>query len=305
MQSRRHWTRWLAATASGLTIVALTAACAATSTRGQDTGAAAVPAVGPRLAQQSAAPTQPTSPAPTATKHHATPTTTPSPSPSAIKRVKPTPTPAPSAKKTTTPSNLASSLRTLPASTDQVIIVHSMSASTTYASLETYVKTSTGWQPQFAAMSARVGRDGMSDHHVEGTPNTPEGMFAFGSTMYGVNPDPGVKFAYHHLVTDDWWNELPGSAGYNTFEHVSTDPGGASEALWKETVDYQYFAFIEYNVPAVGDRGSGVFLHVQTKNATAGCVSIPKDDLIKVLTWLDPAKHPRIVISTNAELHNY
>jgi hypothetical protein len=31
--------------------------------------------------------------------------------------------------------------------------------------------------------------------------------------MYGVNSDPGVSFAYHHLVTNDWWNENSDSSG--------------------------------------------------------------------------------------------
>jgi L,D-peptidoglycan transpeptidase YkuD (ErfK/YbiS/YcfS/YnhG family) len=229
---------------------------------------------------------------------------TPKPSASKSPATK-APSVKPTTKKPATPSNLASSLKKLPSSTRQVVIVHAAASSDTHATLETFIKTSTGWHPEFGTMAARVGKDGMSTNHVEGTPNTPEGMFAFGPTMYGVNANPGVKYAYHNLVTDDWWNEEPGTSGYNTFEHVSTDPGGASEALWKETVDYQYFAFIEYNVPAVGNRGSGVFLHVATSNATAGCVSLPKADLVKVLTWLDPKDNPRIVISTDSNLHLY
>ncbi|HEY1486887.1 MAG TPA: L,D-transpeptidase family protein, partial [Micromonosporaceae bacterium] len=133
----------------------------------------------------------------------------------------------------------------------------------------------------------------------------PEGMFAFGSTFYGVNADPGVKFAYHRLITNDWWDEYPPSPEYNRFEHVSVNPGGASEALWKQTHAYQYFAVIAYNVPAVKTRGSGVFLHVASSGPTAGCVSLPESDLLKVLTWLDPAANPRIVIATDANLAHY
>ena len=31
--------------------------------------------------------------------------------------------------------------------------------------------------------------------------------------------------------------------------------------------------------------------------ATAGCVSVSKTDLLRVIRWLDPAKHPVIVMA--------
>jgi L,D-peptidoglycan transpeptidase YkuD (ErfK/YbiS/YcfS/YnhG family) len=53
---------------------------------------------------------------------------------------------------------------------------------------------------------------------------------------------------------------------------------------------------IAYNTARVPGRGSAVFLHVGTGSATAGCVSLPKSELLKVLHWLRPADNPRIVI---------
>jgi L,D-peptidoglycan transpeptidase YkuD (ErfK/YbiS/YcfS/YnhG family) len=32
---------------------------------------------------------------------------------------------------------------------------------------------------------------------------------------------------------------------------------------------------------------------------TAGCVSIPADQLVRIMRWLDPAKHPRILIGVS------
>ncbi len=203
-------------------------------------------------------------------------------------------------------ANFATKLTTLPATTTQVIIVHATSASTTTATLETFEKVKGAWVPKFGAMTARVGRDGMSDHHVEGTPNTPTGVYGFDSTFYGISANPGVHYAYHPVVTNDWWDENSSSKTYNTFVHAATSPGGPSEALWKETTAYRYFAVIAYNEnPVVPGRGSGVFLHVGTGNATAGCVSLAQANLIKVLTWLNPSANPRIVISTDANLTKY
>jgi L,D-peptidoglycan transpeptidase YkuD (ErfK/YbiS/YcfS/YnhG family) len=200
--------------------------------------------------------------------------------------------------------NLAARLRTLPTATSQVVIVHAVNGATTYATLETFAKSDGFWRPVFAPMTARLGSWGFSPSHLEGQPSTPTGMYSFGSVMYGINANPGVHFAYHKLVSGDYWNELSGSAGYNTFQH-GADPGGPSEALWTIKPAYNYFAVINYNVPAVAGKGSGIFLHQQTGGPTAGCVSLGAADLLKVLRWLTPAATPRIVMDTDAGLVRY
>jgi L,D-peptidoglycan transpeptidase YkuD (ErfK/YbiS/YcfS/YnhG family) len=47
----------------------------------------------------------------------------------------------------------------------------------------------------------------------------------------------------------------------------------------------------------VPGRGSAIFLHVGTGSATAGCVSLPRPELIRVLRWMRPAADPQITIS--------
>ncbi|MET8360661.1 L,D-transpeptidase family protein [Micromonospora sp. NPDC005171] len=209
--------------------------------------------------------------------------------------------------------NRASELRTLPAETKQVIIVGATSYTTTYATLEAYVRVRNGWQPAAAKLPARIGSKGFSDNHVEGVPTTPTGVYSIGPTMYGIAADPGVRFPYHRLVSGDWWNENPSSSLYNTFQHSTTNPGGASEALWQEVPAYTHFAVITYNMPPnvpkpVPNAGSGIFLHqfsTTAGNATAGCVSLAHDHLVDVLNWLDPALSPRIVLSPYAQLSRY
>ncbi len=138
---------------------------------------------------------------------------------------------------------------------------------------------------------ARVGFNGLSAHHREGDGTTPLGIFAIGSTIYGLDPNPGVRLAYHRLRCGDWWDEDPASPTYNTFRHVTcgTKPpfGGTSERLWRATVAYREFAFVEYNAaPAIPGRGSGIFLHDDRGHATNGCVSLPRPELIGILRRL-------------------
>jgi L,D-peptidoglycan transpeptidase YkuD (ErfK/YbiS/YcfS/YnhG family) len=206
------------------------------------------------------------------------------------------------------PANAASQLRTLPAATRQVIVVSADGYGSTSGTLEAFSKVNGNWQPSFGAMPARVGANGFADRKTEGDRKTPTGMYSIGGTMYGIAGNPGVKYSYHKLVADDWWNENPETPGYNSFAH-GPNPGGASEALWQINPQYRYFAVINYNIPVVKadpPRGSGIFLHVMVPGrATAGCVSLAESDLLKVLRWLDPGAAPRIVLAPRSALSRF
>jgi L,D-peptidoglycan transpeptidase YkuD (ErfK/YbiS/YcfS/YnhG family) len=187
----------------------------------------------------------------------------------------------------------------------QLIVVTAANAITTYATLQTFSIGPNGWVTANPAMTARVGYNGWlpkSQRH-EGDGTTPEGIFSIGATMYGNSPNPGVRYAYHQLVPGDYWDENPATGSlYNTFEHstntnCAANPfGGDTECLWRETAPYPSFAVINFNIPATGASGSGVFLHA-SGGATAGCVSLGLSDLLTVLRWLDPASHPEVVLA--------
>jgi L,D-peptidoglycan transpeptidase YkuD (ErfK/YbiS/YcfS/YnhG family) len=111
-----------------------------------------------------------------------------------------------------------------------------------------------------------------------------------------------VAFGYHRLACGDWWDEDPRSPSYNRFVHVACGArpafGGGSEALWRITPQYRYFAVIDYNArPPVAGRGSAIFLHVSAGSRTAGCVSLPEPRLLRVLRWLRPGAEIRLGIS--------
>jgi L,D-peptidoglycan transpeptidase YkuD (ErfK/YbiS/YcfS/YnhG family) len=158
------------------------------------------------------------------------------------------------------------------------------------------------WRRVAGPWRARLGRSGLSAHKREGDGATPTGTYRLGGTVYGIAPDPGLRLRYHRLVCGDWWDEDARSAAYNTFRHVrcGTQPpfGGDSEALWRISPQYRYFAVIEYNAaPVVPGRGSAIFLHVAV-GPTAGCVSLPEPILLRLLRWLRPSAHPLIHLGT-------
>jgi L,D-peptidoglycan transpeptidase YkuD (ErfK/YbiS/YcfS/YnhG family) len=193
----------------------------------------------------------------------------------------------------------------------QVIVVDAANASSTTATLSTFENDGSGWYQVFAPMPAVDGLNGWiagSSRH-EGDGATPEGIYPIGSTMYGVNANPGTQFAYHQLVCGDWWDEDSSSPTYNTFEHVpcGTTPAFASgsEALWTEGNAYPSMAVINFNTPSTGPLGSGIFLHANIGQPTQGCVSLPLSDLDQVLDWLNPSLHPVIVMGPDAVIRSF
>jgi L,D-peptidoglycan transpeptidase YkuD (ErfK/YbiS/YcfS/YnhG family) len=292
--SGRRW--WLVLTVLALVAGLLLAGSLLRPDRPADSMAAGLAAMPPATATASAASTATAAPSPSL----APPASTRPPA----RRGAVVATSKPPATASTPPPNLASRLRTLPAGTRQVVIVHSTGYASTYATLETFEKVGGVWRRTYPAMPARIGQDGFTDHAAEGYPATPTGVYGFGATMYGVSADPGVRYGYHVLVEGDYWDENSNSPTYNTFVHGS-DPGAASEALWQSPTAYSHFAFITYNVPAVPGKGSAIFLHQSLGKATAGCVALTGTDLVRVLTWLDPAATPRIVLGPDSVLGRY
>jgi L,D-peptidoglycan transpeptidase YkuD (ErfK/YbiS/YcfS/YnhG family) len=205
-------------------------------------------------------------------------------------------------------ANLADRLRgTTRAS--QLVVVEAPSTSSTAATVTLWHRQGRCFTQVGGPWPARLGRHGLSSHHLEGDGTTPLGSFGIGPEMYGVAPDPGLAYPYHRLVCGDWWDEDPTTPSYNHFVHVpcgSQPPfGGGSEALWTETTAYRYFALIEYNTaPIVPGRGSAIFLHVSTGGPTAGCVSLAEPALVHTLRWLRPAEHPLVVIGTKTTLRD-
>jgi L,D-peptidoglycan transpeptidase YkuD (ErfK/YbiS/YcfS/YnhG family) len=193
----------------------------------------------------------------------------------------------------------------------QVIIVDAPSAASTTATLSTYENDGNGWYPVLAPIPAVDGVNGWvpGSQRSEGDGASPEGMYAIGSTMYGVDANPGLQFPYHRLQCGDWWDEDPNSATYNSFQTVpcgTTPPfSGNSEALWTEGNAYPYMAVIDYNTPPTGALGSGIFLHANIGTPTTGCISVPLSDLVQVLKWLNPALHPVIVMGPDSVIRSF
>ena len=208
------------------------------------------------------------------------------------------------------PTNLANQLASTGSATQLITIVAATRRST-LGSFRLWRKSGECWIGVDGPWTARLGRNGVSENKREGDKTTPAGTFGIQPMMYGVGPNPGVRYRYHRVVCGDWWVEDIRSPFYNRFHHVrcGTKPPFriTSEDMSRSPISYRYLAVIDYNThPIVPGRGSGIFLHVSASGGpTLGCVSLTRSQALTVLLWLDPAASPQIVIGTAATIRDY
>jgi L,D-peptidoglycan transpeptidase YkuD (ErfK/YbiS/YcfS/YnhG family) len=183
----------------------------------------------------------------------------------------------------------------------QRITVTASSYGTTYATVRVYQlsgSSNTKWVQVMGPWTARVGRNGVAKPGAkrEGDGKTPSGTYGF-SFFFGVDASPGVHFSYRHAYTYDYWDDDPASPRYNEWVDTRTQNAGRAPEPLHNVPAYNYAAVIAYNTARTPGLGSAIFLHVGTGGPTAGCVSLPTADLLKVLRWLNPNDHPTITIT--------
>lgn len=187
-------------------------------------------------------------------------------------------------------------------SSGQAVVVTAGAYGETTGVLSAYERAPEGWRLVHGPFDAFVGYNGMAppEAKFEGDGRTPSGVYAF-DFFFGVGPDPGVRFLYRQVTGDSIvWDDDPTSPLYNTWvdedvQEVGEDP----EEMYQPTA-YEHAAVIAYNSARTPGLGSAIFLHASTGEPTAGCASLPVDQLRAVLVWLDPAQQPRIILGVDA-----
>jgi L,D-peptidoglycan transpeptidase YkuD (ErfK/YbiS/YcfS/YnhG family) len=95
----------------------------------------------------------------------------------------------------------------------------------------------------------------------------------------------------------DYWDDDPHSARYNLWTDTRHFGAGADPEPMHNVPVYNYAAVIAYNLARTPGAGSAIFLHVGNGHATAGCVSLPQADLLKIIRSLSPGSDPVITMS--------
>ncbi|WP_405660640.1 hypothetical protein OG379_07765 [Streptomyces sp. NBC_01166] len=161
-----------------------------------------------------------------------------------------------------------------------------------------------GWVAAGSA-PARFGANGLADGatRTQGTNTTPTGLYDL-PYAFGIRAaPPGTRYPYRKVGENSWWCQDNASRAYNRWVEPRPADCRADEAEHLVTYTAQYARALvigfNYDRPVRG-RGAGIFLHVDGKGATAGCVSVPAAAMDRILAWADPARRPHIAVGTES-----
>ncbi|MDQ0829858.1 L,D-peptidoglycan transpeptidase YkuD (ErfK/YbiS/YcfS/YnhG family) [Streptomyces achromogenes] len=150
---------------------------------------------------------------------------------------------------------------------------------------------------------ARFGAKGLVEGAArrQGTNTTPTGLYDL-PFAFGVQAPPrGTSYPFRPVREDSWWCQDNASRAYNRWAEPRPADcrAGESEHLVAYRAPYAHALVIGFNYrKPVRGRGAGIFLHVDGRGATAGCVSVPAGAMRRLLAWARPEKRPHIAIGT-------
>ncbi|HYP43586.1 MAG TPA: L,D-transpeptidase family protein [Propionibacteriaceae bacterium] len=153
----------------------------------------------------------------------------------------------------------------------------------------------------FLTRSGRIGYGGTvaATKRRQGSGTTPLGTFTM-TEAFGNGPAPKVWLPYHRVRTGDYWVGDNASRYYNSLRNkksggfrywLPSSRANSSEYLPSYGRQYRYSVVINFNrapQSRVRYRGTGIFLHVKGRGATAGCVAVTAAQMRTVLAHLKP-----------------
>ena len=196
----------------------------------------------------------------------------------------------------------------LKSGTRQVVTVNHTSG--TRARVTLWRKKAGHWSTVARTTSGRTGYGGLvaKEDRRQGTGTTPLGTYRLLSTFGTHSRGANWGMAHRRIRSGDFWVQDNRSDFYNRYRNKdqggfrwrlrASDPN-SSERLSDYPKQYEFSIVTGFNYSAqVRHRGSGIFLHVNGRGATAGCVSAPRAFIRTLMRRLDPDLQPLIAIGT-------
>ncbi len=158
-----------------------------------------------------------------------------------------------------------------------------------------------GWVQIMEPIDALIGRNGLAapGEKREGDGKTPSGLFRLG-TAFGYTEKIDTKMPYRQALADDIWVDDPAAPDYNRWVKKQLSEASSYEVLRRDDHLYRLAIVIEYNTdPVIKGYGSAIFLHLWAgpHEPTAGCVAVSKENMLKLLSRLDPERKPVMIIN--------
>jgi L,D-peptidoglycan transpeptidase YkuD (ErfK/YbiS/YcfS/YnhG family) len=226
----------------------------------------------------------------------------------------------------------------LPDEARQLVLVVVPAPDQSEAGVHLLARSAEGWQAEGGPMPARIGAEGVAWgiglhppqpglQKVEGDNRSPAGLFRLGSAFRDATVAPlAVDWPVQLVGPRDLWVEDPRSPYYNLHLVV---PGDRPLLPWEEASRMilgdpvlALKVFVAHNLSSEGPTldsssegpldfsvvpgaGSAIFLHTWGRDgaaATAGCTSVSRADLVRIVGWLRPEAAPVFALLTEAQL---
>lgn len=197
----------------------------------------------------------------------------------------------------------------------QLLLVTTADWDSVQGTLTAYSHEGGTWQQVFGSIPIVVGKNGMAwglgteDFRSRPGPVKQEGDLRSPAGMY----DLVTAFGYADSATAQWVRlpyvpvgkgtmciEDTASAFYNRIveEHETPPDWNSTDHMRRKDDLYEWGVFVGHNEkhPTPGG-GSCIFLHIWRKNdsGTAGCTAMAKQEMVRLLEWLDPETKPILV----------
>jgi L,D-peptidoglycan transpeptidase YkuD (ErfK/YbiS/YcfS/YnhG family) len=196
----------------------------------------------------------------------------------------------------------------LPAGTSQVVTVNHTRRHRARVTFWERDPVSGRWHREYRTRDGHTGYGGFAAprHRRQGSGTTPLGTVGL-RWAFGTHPRASDwRLGYRQVRPGDYWVEDNQSRYYNRYR--SRSQGGfrwwlpvsrenGSERLSAYPRQYEYAVVTGYNyLHPVRHRGAGIFLHVNGRGATAGCVSAPRWFMVHLMRDLAPSARPVMAV---------
>lgn len=153
--------------------------------------------------------------------------------------------------------------------------------------------------------------EGTADFKREGDGRSPAGSFPLSFAFGRPDKPAAIQLSYSKLgqysecvddISSTHYNKLVDRLKVGVFDWKS------SEKMLEVGPEYDLGIFVAYNsYPVRRGDGSCIFLHVwkDATTGTAGCTAMERSDLLRILNWADPKKHPYLVQMAEADMRKY
>ena len=206
----------------------------------------------------------------------------------------------------------------IPSETRQLVLVLAQGIDAVPAGVILLARDHAGkrWRIQAGPFPANLGRNGVGwgrdgsglpnpgsyPDKKEGDGRSPAGVFRL-PYAFGTEPQApaGVKLPWLVCTPTLRGVDDAKSKYYNQMVDEASIPDKdweSAEIMRRDDGAYETGLLIDHNADRIAGGGSCIFLHLWKGpgHGTAGCTALAREDVRKILSWLDPAAEPRLVL---------